>query len=229
MVYQGIIDLGKNGGYLWVIWLVAAMFGSALTLASFMKVLHAVFLGVRAKKGGADPKEARPAMAIPMIVLAALCLLFGIFAYSIPLSGYIMPAIEGVWWLSAPAVSQWLGWWSPGMATLFIVVGVVIGLIIYLAGRFRAPRTSSMYIGGEILEPDVRVTGTDFYTTVSDMGFFNSMYKWAEARAFDTYDIGRNVSFYFIKGFRAVHTGILPEYLTWTLAGLLVLVIILLR
>ncbi len=229
MVYQGIIEMGRGGGYLWVLWLVAAMFGSALTLASFMKVLHAVFLGIRERKAGGDPKEVGLAMAIPMIVLATLCLAFGIFAFSIPLSGFILPAINGISWLSVPDVSQWLGWWSPGMATLFIVAGVGIGLIIYLAGRLKGTRTSSMYVGGEILEPEVRVTGTDFYTTVSDMGFFSTMYRWAEARTFDTYDIGRSISFYFIKGFRAAHTGILPEYLTWTLAGLLVLVLILLR
>jgi formate hydrogenlyase subunit 3/multisubunit Na+/H+ antiporter MnhD subunit len=229
MVYQGIIEMGRSGGYIWVLWLVAAMFGSALTLASFMKVLHAVFLGIRGRQGGAVPKEAGLAMAIPMLVLAALCLAFGIFAFAVPLSGFILPAINGVSWLSVPDISLWLGWWSPGMATLLIVVGVVFGLMIYLAGRLKGTRTSSMYVGGEILTPEERVTGTDFYTTVSDMGFFSTMYRWAESRAFDTYDIGRSISFYFIRGFRAAHTGILPEYLTWSLAGLLVLVILLLR
>lgn len=228
MVYQGIIDLGRNGGHAWVIWLVAAMFGSALTLASFMKVLHTVFLGVRAKKGE-GPKEAGPTMAIPMLVLAILCLAFGIFAYAIPLRGFILPAVDRVVSLSVPDVGHWLGWWSPGLATLFIIVGVVIGLIIYMAGRLKGVRTDSMYVGGELLEADTRVTGTDFYNTVSDMGFFSSVYKWAEKKAFDTYDIGQNISFYFIRGFRAIHTGILPQYLTWMLAGLLILVVILLR
>jgi formate hydrogenlyase subunit 3/multisubunit Na+/H+ antiporter MnhD subunit len=229
MVYQGIIEMGRTGGYLWVLWLVAAMFGSALTLASFMKVLHAVFLGIRGRQGGPAPKEAGIWMTIPMLVLAALCLAFGIFAFAVPLSGFILPAINGVSWLSVPDVSLWLGWWNPGMATLLIVVGVIFGLVIYTAGRLKGTRSSSMYVGGELLTPDERVTGTDFYTTVSDMGFFRTIYKWAEARAFDTYDIGRSISFYFIKGFRAAHTGILPEYLTWSLAGLLVLVILLLR
>jgi formate hydrogenlyase subunit 3/multisubunit Na+/H+ antiporter MnhD subunit len=228
MVYQGIIELGKNGGHVWVIWLVAAMFGSALTLASFMKVLHTVFLGVRAKKGEA-PKEAGATMAIPMLVLAVLCLAFGIFAYAIPLSGFILPAVDRVASLSVPGVDQWLGWWSPGLATLMIIVGVVIGLIIYLAGRLKGIRPDSMYVGGEVLTAEERVTGTDFYNTVSDMGFFSSVYKWAEKKAFDTYDIGRNISFYFIKGFRAIHTGILPDYLTWMLAGVFILVVILLR
>jgi NADH:ubiquinone oxidoreductase subunit 5 (subunit L)/multisubunit Na+/H+ antiporter MnhA subunit len=229
MVYQGIIEMGKTGGYLWVLWLVAAMFGSALTLASFMKVLHAVFLGIRGRQGGPVPKEAGILMTIPMLVLAALCLAFGIFAFAVPLSGFILPAINGVSWLSVPDVGLWLGWWSPGMATLLIVVGVIFGLVIYAAGRLKGTRSSSMYVGGELLTADERVTGTDFYTTVSDMGFFKTIYGWAEARAFDTYDIGRGISFYFIRGFRAAHTGILPEYLTWSLAGLLVLVILLLR
>ena len=45
MIYQGIIETGRQGSHLWILWLMAAMFGSALTLASFMKLVHAVFLG----------------------------------------------------------------------------------------------------------------------------------------------------------------------------------------
>jgi formate hydrogenlyase subunit 3/multisubunit Na+/H+ antiporter MnhD subunit len=228
MVYQGIIELGRSGGGLWVVWLVAAMFGSALTLASFVKVLHTVFLGVRGRKGE-GPKEVGPTMTIPMIVLAALCLLFGIFAYAIPLKGFILPAVDRVVSLRVPEMADWLGWWSPGLATLMIVVGVVIGLLIYLAGRGGKVKTSSMYVGGELLTTDERITGTDFYATVSDMGFFKGIYAWAEKRAFDTYDIGRKISFYFTRGLRGAHSGVLSDYLTWMLAGVLILLIILLR
>jgi formate hydrogenlyase subunit 3/multisubunit Na+/H+ antiporter MnhD subunit len=228
MIYQGVIGLSKNGGHVWVIWLVAAVFGSALTLAILMKALHSVFLGVREKRKE-EPKEVGPTMAIPMLVLAMLCIVFGVFAYAVPLKGFVIPAVNRMASLSVPAVGQWLGWWSPGLATLFIIIGVIIGLIIYLAGRFRTPRVDSMYVGGEILTPEDRVTGVDFYNTVSDMGFFSGIYRHAEKRAFDTYDIGRRISFYFIKGLKAVHTGILPEYLTWMLAGMFVLVVLLLR
>jgi hypothetical protein len=164
-----------------------------------------------------------------MIVLAALCLIFGIFAYAIPLSGFIMPAVQRVSWMRVPDMSQWLGWWSPGLATLLIVVGIAFGFIIYLASRFRTARTDAAYVGGEILTVDERVTGTDFYTTVSDMGFFHAIYGRAEQKAFDTYNIGQRIAFYFIRGLRAIHTGILSEYLTWVLAGMLVLVVLLLR
>jgi formate hydrogenlyase subunit 3/multisubunit Na+/H+ antiporter MnhD subunit len=228
MVYQGIIELGRSGGHVWVIWLIAAMFGSALTLAIFMKVLHSVFLGVR-DRNEKRASEVGPTMSIPMVILAALCLVFGIFAYAIPLSGFILPAVRGVSWMRMPGMTQWLGWWSPGLATLLILVGIAFGLIIYLSSRFRTARTDTAYVGGEVLTEDTRLTGADFYATVSDMGFFHTMYKWAERKAFDTYDIGQRISFYFIRGFKAIHTGILPEYLTWVLAGMLVLVVLLLR
>src|SRR4030043_302870 len=48
MIYQGVIEMGTTqaGGLakLWPIWLTCAMFGSALTLASFVKLIHSVFL-----------------------------------------------------------------------------------------------------------------------------------------------------------------------------------------
>ena len=44
MIYQGIISGGEGAGLGWIVWLAVAMLGSALTLASFVKVLHATFL-----------------------------------------------------------------------------------------------------------------------------------------------------------------------------------------
>ncbi|MFH0817907.1 MAG: proton-conducting transporter membrane subunit [Candidatus Micrarchaeota archaeon] len=53
-----------------------ALLGSALTLASFLKVFHAVFLG---KGTGGIVKEVPLSMTAPMLFLALLCLLFGLF------------------------------------------------------------------------------------------------------------------------------------------------------
>jgi formate hydrogenlyase subunit 3/multisubunit Na+/H+ antiporter MnhD subunit len=226
MLYQGLIELGRQGGMAWAIWLIVAMFGSVLTFAILMRATHAVFLGLREKKGEA-PKEVGWTMALPMVVLAALCIIFGIFAFSLPLKNFIYPAVSRV--VHVPDIGQWLGWWSPALATLLIGVGIVIGFIIYYAGQFKARRVSSTYIGGEILSEDVRVTGVDFYETVESMGFFSTMYKWAMKKAFDAYEVGRSISFYFIRGFRGLHSGILPEYLTWVLLGLLILMVVLMR
>ncbi|MFH1470428.1 MAG: proton-conducting transporter membrane subunit, partial [Candidatus Micrarchaeota archaeon] len=52
-----------------------AILVSALTLASFLKVFHAVFLG----KGTKVVKEAPLSMTAPMMLLALLCILIGLF------------------------------------------------------------------------------------------------------------------------------------------------------
>ena len=87
MIYQGIITSGEGGGLSWVIWLAVAMLGSALTLASFVKVLHATFLckpSVEIQQ--MDIHENRYSMLLPMIVLAVLCVVFGVFAFQLPLA-----------------------------------------------------------------------------------------------------------------------------------------------
>jgi NADH:ubiquinone oxidoreductase subunit 5 (subunit L)/multisubunit Na+/H+ antiporter MnhA subunit len=228
MVYQGIIDLGKSGGHLWVVWLVVAVFGSALTLASFVKLLHSVFLGVREKQGN-QPKEVGFAMALPMLALALVTLVFGIFAYALPLKAFIVPAVDAIPSLRIPDTTLWPGWWSAGLATMMILAGIAIGLVIYSAGRLRKVRVDSPYIGGEVLPGEARVTGTGFYNTITDMGLFRGIYGLAEKKVFDIYDVGKAISFYVIRGLRALHSGNLPDYLTWALAGWLIIMVILLR
>ncbi|MDD5427820.1 MAG: proton-conducting transporter membrane subunit, partial [Candidatus Omnitrophica bacterium] len=73
MIYQGIIETATPKNPLWIVWLVCAMFGSALTVASFMKLLHAAFLG-RPHKDFTQVKEAGLSMTAPMVILAASCI-----------------------------------------------------------------------------------------------------------------------------------------------------------
>ena len=83
MVYDAALESG------WVFYAVALL-GSFFTAASFLKLGHAAFFGKRS-----DTREIREAplpMLIPMIVLAGLCILFGV-ANSLPLAGLIQPAV----------------------------------------------------------------------------------------------------------------------------------------
>lgn len=228
MVYQGIIESGKHGGHLWVIWLVAAMFGSALTLASFVKLLHSVFLGAREKRGQ-GPKEVGLGMWLPTLGLGVLCLVFGIFAFALPLKAFILPVLNAVPALRMPPPAAWLGWWTPGLATILIVAGIIIGLVIYLAGRLKRVRVDSSYVGGEILPGDSRVTGTGFYNTVAEMGFFRKFYALGERKNFDAYEYGKDLVGYLARALKVLHSGVLSGYLTWCLAGLVVVLGILLR
>jgi len=232
MVYQGIIESAQSGSFTWVIWLVAAMMGSALTLASFAKVLHAVFL----KKPGPEQakrkvKEVELAMWLPMVVLAALCILFGVVATRLPLAEMIFPAVPG------SSVASFTGKWSAASAAIMLFAAFVLGLLVYLLSNVRKMRACETYVGGERMSEacmssnssgavtsDVEVTGVNFYRTVEDVAPFNRIYAAARAKLFDLYDVGTSAIFYFVEALRKVHDGKLPSYLTWLLVGFLALI-----
>jgi formate hydrogenlyase subunit 3/multisubunit Na+/H+ antiporter MnhD subunit len=219
MVYQGLVELGRTGDKLWIIWLVAAMFGSGLTLASFMKLTHTTFLGVPSKLVISKKiKEVGFSMIVPIVVLALLCVIFGVFAFSIPLKYFLHPTVPGI---------SYFGVWSPGLATIMILVGLVVGFLIYLAGNLKGIREADSFVGGEHIPVEERVSGTGFYNTIRESGGLHRIYNWAEAKWFDIYDQGGRFCFSLAGLFQKVHTGILTSYTAWVFMGVIVLLIVL--
>ncbi|MEO0081167.1 MAG: proton-conducting transporter membrane subunit [candidate division WOR-3 bacterium] len=181
MVYQGIIDLAREGSRLYPVFLVAAMLGSVLTLASFLKLLHAVFLGQR-PQNLARVREGSFTMWLPTVILALLCIVFGIFAYQLPLRGLIYPAL--------PFAVEPFGIWQPVLTTLLILVALGIGLVIYLLGTVRRPVEGATFVGGEKIadEEASRVPGTAFYSPVKQMPVLGDLLRFGETGAFDLYN-----------------------------------------
>lgn len=252
MVYQGVVEISKTaGGGTWIIWLLAAMFGSALTLASFMKLIHGTFLSAeseeikeKAKKG--EIREAGMSMLFPMVVLAGLCVAFGIFAYQFPLKLFVLPSVPQI-----PSPEVWIGWWQPELTTLLIILGIVVGVIIYSAGKVKLGRESDTYVGGEEVSSEMRLSGVDFYDTVRDFTGLRRLYGAAERGALDIYNgmisfargisrflwgldrltdlVWRGLSWIVLstgRGLSLAHTGILHTYLAWYLLGLVILLLI---
>jgi formate hydrogenlyase subunit 3/multisubunit Na+/H+ antiporter MnhD subunit len=241
MIYQGVIETGAGQGWgakLWIVWLIAAMFGSALTLASFMKLIHCTFLGARSpnvEKAGLMNQtptkrgEVPWTMWLPMGVLAGLCVIFGVFAFQVPLRYFIFPSISNQL-INQSTNKLFLGFWSPGLATLLIIVGLIIGAIIYWLGNLRKSlREDSPYIGGEVLPSETRVSGVDFYGTIKDLRGLKGIYERAEKKFFDIYNQGGKLTFFFTHRLQRFHGGILPTYLVWCLAGMLILFFVLMR
>jgi len=206
MIYQGVIQAGTSGhgwiANLWIVWLVAAMFGSALTLASFLKFIHGTFLGQPRVPSAAAPRRINEnfSMAMPVIILAGLCVAFGIFAYAVPLKLFIAPAVG--------ETLSFSGFWSPTLATLLIVIGIVIGGIVYLVSKVRPVkglvREDMPFIGGESLaagellptdggEPiaAMRVSGVEFYDTIRDYTGLKGLYDRALKGVYDIYNWGK--------------------------------------
>jgi len=222
MVYQGVIKMGQVpsfGAGLWPVWLLAAMFGSALTLASFVKVIHSLFLS-RLPSELKDVKEVPVSMTIPMIVLASLCVLFGVF-YHIPLKLFIYPA------LNTPEGAIF-GTWHSVLATALIVVGVLAGLLILAISSFaKKVREVPTWTCGELQEnDDMIVPGTHFYKTVSSMDGLKPLYTGQEKGNFDLYDQGGKCGLYITGFLRWLHSGILGQYLMWVMLGLLVIIFV---
>ena len=219
MIYQGIIESAGAGGKLWVVWLSAAMFGSALTIASFMKLLHAVFLGRRADDIR-DVREVEPSMYVPMLVLAAICVIFGVFAFKLPIPLFIAPSIAG-----SPA---YIGTWGSVLATALILAGLALGLFICWLVKPRNFRVVGNFVGGEAPEKLPRVSGTAFYNTITDIVPIGRICKEEEAGNLDPYNMALKAMHFFTMPLRRLHNGVLPTYLVWCFLGMIAMFLFLL-
>lgn len=234
MIYQGIITGLSNSDntlvrLVYVMAIIAAMFGSVLTLASFMKMLHAVFLGQRItfeKKEAV--KEVPWLMWLPCVALAVICVLLGVFAFGLPLKYFIFPALLPYRPLGP---QDFTGTWSPVIATGLVLMGLFIGLAVFYFSKLqKSSRSDATFVGGESekLREDQMISGVEFYNSIKEYGFLNRMYKYAEKGVFDIYVQAKKV-FIFSRVLQYLHNGVLPTYLVWMLLGMVGLFIVIVR
>ena len=229
MIYQGIIGNWQMASSRWqvivaLICLAAAMFGSALTLASFMKLIHAAFLGQ--PKNSRTPglkNEVNWTMWFPCVVLASICVVFGIFANQIPLKYFIIPAVKDI---------AFTGAWHARTAALLIFIGLLLGIFIFrLKGVKPIMHRDAAFVGSETEGLDLdeaKVSGTEFYNTVKEVGLPRLIYQKAEAGLFDVYEQAKRI-FSFSKALQYLHNGVLQTYLIWMLLGMAGLFLFLLK
>lgn len=225
MVYQGVVQMGTTqtgtGAALWPLWLLAAMFGSALTLASFVKILHSVFLS-RLPDRLRKVTEVTSLQTFPMLVLAFFCVFFGIF-YVVPLRGLILPAL-GI----TEGPEMFIGWWNSQLATALLLIGVGAGLVVlFVAAFMKKVREVPTWTCGEVQPNDeMIIPGTHFYKTISAMKGLRQMYGGQEQGHFDLYNQGGRVGLVLTGMLRWLHSGVLPIYLTWVTVGLLLVLFV---
>jgi multicomponent Na+:H+ antiporter subunit A len=219
MIYQGIIDFGIGTGVankLWVLWLGLAVFGSALTLASFIKYIGGVFLS-RRKAEFENIREVPALMWIPLVILALFCIVFGVLATNVVVPGLFMP-VSGEF--------QFTGFWDSTFVSLLVLVSIVAGILIYLASGLKKFRTEDSFVGGETTRDEYSYPTPEFYKTISEIGFFSWMYKKAERKWFDIYDLGKQFVLWVSHIFSDAHSGVLPAYVIWVFAGLIIMLLI---
>lgn len=164
MIYQATFQkAGETGNFFFVVVCVAALITSVLTLASFIKVAQSVFFGQLNPKF-ANTKEVSLGMRIPMWILAALCILPGLFPDKVQqwlltpatqaatnASGYIDAAM-GTGYAAAHGVESSLvsgfslsGTWQPVMWLLLLIsVTLAVCIVALLGGDEKATVTSEI-------------------------------------------------------------------------------------
>jgi NADH-quinone oxidoreductase subunit L len=221
LIYDGALERG------WIFYL-AAILGSFLTAASFLKLGHAAYFG-ELKEEHKSVKESPWPMLVPMIVIAFFCVLFGVYN-TLPLNHLIQPIL---------GTARLAGHNFAGLPSnvLLIVMTFIVLIAAYLNHRLGIRRTGK---------------GIDAADHIHHAPVLAAIYDKAEQRYFDPYDIGLKVvnviskiayaidrsidwlyntltvqvTYAFTAGIRKLHTGNYSTYLLWSLAGVVVIVLL---
>jgi NADH:ubiquinone oxidoreductase subunit 5 (subunit L)/multisubunit Na+/H+ antiporter MnhA subunit len=227
-VYQGVLERAAGHPAV-IIFLIVAVFGSALTLASFVKVLHSVFMGPRPAELLLSGRGRTAWRWLPMAVLALLCLGLGIFAGRF-LDAWLLPAtaslgvnVEAIR-TGGNAIVTDVGCWSATTGTGLILLGIVLGLLLYWITQALKVRVTPTFVGGEALRT-ARFGGGGFYKTIRDLPLLRGLFGDAEAGAFDGYHWFGQAGQLVVDMLRSWHAGLLPVYVAWALFGLLAAVL----
>lgn len=239
LVYQGCVAAGEPA------MLVAALLGSVLTLASFVKVLHSVFWGPRPAR--LDPARERGGIGMPvsMLALAGLCVALGVFA-AWPLERFIGPAVglergagaalEGArstWGpvhgaAPAPALELPNAAYSPVAVTGLLVLGTLLALGVGYLGALRSRRVRPAFVGGETFDRERhRFPGTEFYRTVGELPWLGRALAFGESGRLDVHELFRRAGAPVVELLRRGHSGLLQDYVAWCLLGTVVLLALL--
>jgi len=221
MVYDAALERG------WIFYAIAAL-GSFFTAASFLKLGHAVYFGKINNENNDKVKEAPIPMLIPMVTIALLCVIFGIWN-QLPINYLIQPILG-----NKLAGHSFAGFPTNMMIVFGTLVVIVLAILNHLYGVMK---------GG---------SGAKASDHIHYAPGLAQIYDKAEKRFFDPYDIGlgfvkllsrcaylvdrfvdwiyeglvTRLTMGFSRTISKIHRGNFATYLVWSLVGLVVVVYI---
>ncbi|MFA5113869.1 MAG: proton-conducting transporter membrane subunit [Candidatus Margulisiibacteriota bacterium] len=159
LIYDGALERG------WLFYLMAVG-GSFLTAASFLKLGHAAFLG-KVAAANQNVKETSWLMLLPMIVIAAVCVLFGVYNV-LPVKYLLQPVL-------APHLLEGHNFYGLPSNLLLIAITLLV-LIGALLNHLYGVRKTGQGLGA-----------VDHIHYAPGL---HQAYDLAEKKAFDPYEIG---------------------------------------
>ncbi|HBZ20387.1 MAG TPA: hypothetical protein DEO60_04600, partial [Bacteroidales bacterium] len=175
-----------------------------------------IFLS-RVKEEYMYTKEVPVLMWIPLIILSLFCIVFGVLATNVIVPKLFMP-VSGEF--------QFTGFWNSSLVSLMVLLSIALGIIVYLLTGLKKFRTEDNFIGGEKIQDETGYPTPEFYKTISELGFFSWLYKKAEKKWFDIYDLSKQLVLGLSHLLSEAHTGMLSGYIIWVCAGLIIMLLI---
>ncbi len=221
LIYDGALERG-------VIFYIIAVAGSFFTAASFLKLGHSVYVG-KIRDEYRSVKEAPVTMLVPMIVIALICILFGVYN-PLPLN-YLIQPILGERLLEGHNYS---GFPSNIMIVVITVVVLIAAFLNHLYGVKKsgsglgaadhihhAPGLSWIYDKAE-------KRYFDPYDIVSKtVGFISKIFFKVDRAINWFYDVFIvKVTYFFTGVIKKLHNGHYAMYLSWSLIGTVIIIII---
>jgi len=205
-----------------VIFYIAAALGSFFTAISFLKLGHAAYLG-KISEENKKIKESPLAMLLPMVILAAICVIFGIYN-AFPINKLIQPV------LGAQAGEHHFAGFPGNMKIVIITVLVLLGAVASHIFGFKktgsglkavdyihyAPGFAGVYKKAEQGVFDPYNIGLKIVNVVSKIA-------WAIDKAFDwIYEkLAVGIVFASSSRLKRIHTGNYSMYIAWSMLGML--------
>ncbi|MFB6291671.1 MAG: NADH-quinone oxidoreductase subunit L [Candidatus Bipolaricaulia bacterium] len=221
ILYQATVDFGRGfAPFL----LVAALFGSTLSVIYGAKFLFSAFFGNVGNKLKRYPGWGmKSAVGVP----ALLCIALGV--YPRLLLDSVRPIIGQI-----PAFT---GTWTAYMAAAFLLGAIVVGVGAYSLFDLKKHSTRKpVFLGGEneetideemyfpyLKELDFKVYPSEIYNSIKSSRLVNWLFVAEERKFIDLYAAISWVGKAFTRSFRWAHNGLLSRYLVWVFSGLIVI------
>ena len=160
-----IYEAAMEKGYVFLA--ILSLVGSVLTMAYFVKFMHSAFFGIPSKNSE-NVKEASWTMLVPMGVLSAVSIIFGIMpglpltviSKVLSLAGFAQPTY------TLFSVDTPIGSWQVGTITITILLALVVGLVLLLSGNKKVRYTDAYTCGVTDLDAEkINVAAENMYET----------------------------------------------------------------
>ncbi|GAB4328479.1 MAG: hypothetical protein Kow0037_02840 [Calditrichia bacterium] len=214
LIYQGVLLSGKP------VILILAMFGSSLTLATFLKMWYSCFFGDASVPALQNDTGGTFFANLSMLVPGLLCIFFGIFA-TFPIQSFILPVLKSTSFFSGNSLIFKIAYFQPGLAAAFLIIGLFIGALILAAYLVNSREVSSVFLGGEKYRVEVhRTPAGHLFESLYRVPFVGGAIKEGQKGIFDIYYLSSEMGLQLVNILKKAHDGVLSTYLAWCVIGL---------